>query len=61
MTNYSWDEMGNKDIPAMVDKIVTATGNAKIHYVGHSMGTTGFMVAVNQHPELADKVMPKNK
>ena len=56
----SWDQMGDLDIPAMVEKILTTTGHSKIHYVGHSMGTTGFMVAINKHPELAEKVSRKD-
>jgi lysosomal acid lipase/cholesteryl ester hydrolase len=32
----------------------------KIHYVGHSMGTTGFMVMMNERPEYADKIIMAN-
>ena len=40
----------------MMDHIRDVTGQDKIQYIGYSMGTTGFMVAVNEHPEIAEKV-----
>ena len=40
----------------MIDHIRDVTGQDKIQYIGYSMGTTGFMVAVNEHPEIAEKV-----
>ena len=48
------------DIPAMIDLILKETGHEKIHYVGHSMGTTGFMVMMNARPEYGDKVIMAN-
>ena len=54
--NISWDEMGKYDIPAMIDKILEVTGETKIFYVGHSMGTTGFMVMANERPEYQEYV-----
>ena len=47
----SWDEMGKYDIPAMIDKIIEKTGEEKIFYIGHSMGTTGFMAMANDRPQ----------
>ena len=43
--------MGKYDIPAMIDHILNVTGQEKIFYIGHSMGTTGFMVMANERPE----------
>jgi lysosomal acid lipase/cholesteryl ester hydrolase len=48
--------MGKYDIPAMIDEILTTTGQDKIFYIGHSMGTTGFMVMANEKPEYQDHV-----
>ena len=48
--------MGKYDIPAMIDKILEVTGETKIFYVGHSMGTTGFMVMANERPEYQEYV-----
>jgi len=53
---FSWDEMGKFDIPAMIDKILKVTGQEKIFYIGHSMGTTGFMVMANERPEYQEHI-----
>ena len=58
---YSWDQNGQLDLPAMIDVILAATPwTEKIHYVGHSMGTTGFMVMLNERPEYSDKIIMAN-
>ena len=31
-----------------------------VKFLGHSMGTTGFMVMANKHPELQDKIILAN-
>ena len=54
---FSWDEMGKYDIPAMIDHILNETGQKKLFYIGHSMGTTGFMVMANERPEYQDKII----
>lgn len=55
-----WDECGIYDIPAMIDLILKKTGHEQIHYLGHSMGTTGFMVMMNSKPEYGKKVIMAN-
>lgn len=57
---FSWDHNGQFDIPAMIDKVLAVTGHDKIHYVGHSMGTTAFMVMADLRPEYLDKVIMAN-
>jgi len=57
---FSWDEHGKYDIPAMIDHIIATTEQEKIFYIGHSMGTTGFMVMANERPEYQDKVYLAN-
>ena len=52
----SWDEMGKYDIPAMIDKILEKTGQEKIFYIGHSMGTTGFMAMANDRPQYQEHI-----
>ncbi|KAL5276637.1 LIPA.2 family protein [Megaselia abdita] len=42
--NFSWHEIGQYDIPAMIDHVRSVTGADKIDYVGHSQGTTAFFV-----------------
>ncbi len=36
------------------------TGQEKIHFLGHSMGTTTLFIALNAHPELADRIKMAN-
>jgi len=55
--DFSWDQDGIFDIPAMIDYVLEKTGQEKLHYVGHSMGTTGFFVAMDHRPEYQDKVI----
>lgn len=56
MFRRSWGEMGKYDIPAMMQKIMDKTGQEKIFYIGHSMGTTGFMVMANDRPDMLDHI-----
>ena len=53
---FRWDQCGEYDIPAMIDYVRNVTGQDKIQYIGFSMGTTGFMAAMNEHPDIAGKV-----
>jgi len=53
---WSWHEMGMYDLPAMIAKTLETSGQDKLFYVGHSMGTTGFMVMSAMHPEMNEKI-----
>lgn len=53
---YSWHEMGVYDTPAVTDKIIEVSGQPKIFYVGHSQGTTQYMVSLSEVPEMNDKI-----
>ncbi|CAB3251568.1 unnamed protein product [Arctia plantaginis] len=54
---YSWDEHGNYDIPAMIDYALAHTGKEKLHYIGHSMGTTSFFTMASLRPEYNEKII----
>jgi len=54
--NFSWHQMGEFDIPAVIDYILEETGEPKLSYVGHSMGTTMFFVMTSLFPEYNDKI-----
>nr|CAD7425604.1 unnamed protein product [Timema monikensis] len=54
--NFSMHEMGVYDVPAMIDHILLTTGQGKIFYVGHSMGTTMFYVMASSRPEYNSKI-----
>jgi lysosomal acid lipase/cholesteryl ester hydrolase len=49
--NFSWEEMGTKDTPAVIDFILKTTGADKINYLGHSEGTTQIMAGAALMPE----------
>ncbi|XP_069680507.1 lipase 3-like [Periplaneta americana] len=53
---FSWHQMGVYDLPAVIDYIIQETGQEKIYYVGHSMGTTMFYVMGAKVPEYNDKI-----
>lgn len=36
----SFDEMAKYDLPGIIDFIVNKTGQEKLYFVGHSLGTT---------------------
>jgi len=54
--NFSFHEHGIYDIPALVDKVLEKTGKDKLFYIGHSMGTTAFMVMTSMRPEYNEKI-----
>ena len=45
---FSWDQMGEFDLPAMLQYVRDLTGRQQMLYVGHSMGTTAFWVMMNK-------------
>jgi len=49
---FSWDEMGQYDLPAMLFYVTKHTGQSTLVYVGHSMGTTAFWVMMNRYPQM---------
>lgn len=54
--SFSWHEIGTIDIPTLIDYILEVTGESKIHYVGHSQGTTVFFVMTSLRPEYNEKI-----
>ncbi|XP_027262562.1 gastric triacylglycerol lipase isoform X3 [Cricetulus griseus] len=53
---FSFDEMAKYDLPATIDFIVQKTGQEKLHYVGHSQGTTIGFIAFSTNPTLANRI-----
>ncbi|XP_057376936.1 gastric triacylglycerol lipase-like [Daphnia carinata] len=53
---FSWDEIGNFDIPAIINYILSVTGLPTISYTGHSLGCGVFFIAMVRHPELNAKI-----
>ena len=53
--HFSFDEMAKYDTPAVIKFIQEKTNQEKIDFVGHSQGTTIFMLAFILYPELMNK------
>lgn len=53
---FSFDEMAKYDLPAMLDFVLEKTGVEKLHYVGHSMGTTVFFALMSSQPEYQERI-----
>lgn len=59
--NFSWHEIGMFDLPAMIDYVLSSnTDFKKIHYIGHSQGTTVFYVMTSMRPEYNEKILLMN-
>ncbi|TMW46183.1 hypothetical protein DOY81_008743 [Sarcophaga bullata] len=54
--SFSWHEIGVVDIPEMIDYILGKTGESKLHYVGHSQGSTVFFVMASTRTEYNMKI-----
>lgn len=48
--------MGYYDLPAFIDYILAVTNQKKIHYLGHSQGSTVFFSMAAQRPEYNEKI-----
>ncbi|XP_031768044.2 lipase 3-like [Galleria mellonella] len=53
---FSWDEIGRYDLPAMIDYILLKTKEEKLIYIGHSQGSTTFFVLCSELPEYNKKI-----
>ncbi|XP_063616188.1 lipase 3-like [Cydia splendana] len=53
--DYSWEDVGTIDLPAMIDYALAFTGQEKLHYIGHSQGGTVFLVLASMDPEYSNK------
>lgn len=54
--DFSFNEVGYYDLPAMVDKILKETGATSLTAIGHSQGTTSFYVFGATRPEYNEKI-----
>lgn len=54
--NYSFQDIGRYDIPAILDYILNVTNKPWLHYVGHSQGCTIYFVMASDRPEYLNKI-----
>ncbi|KYM76677.1 Lipase 3 [Atta colombica] len=53
---YSFHEVGTKDLPAMFNYIFNYTDQKNLYYIGHSMGTTSLFSLLSTKPEYNIKI-----
>ncbi|CAG9571134.1 unnamed protein product [Danaus chrysippus] len=53
---FSADEIGYYDIPAMIDSVLNITKAAKLNYIGFSQGGGSFYMLCSERPEYNGKV-----
>ncbi|KAG5669650.1 hypothetical protein PVAND_017534 [Polypedilum vanderplanki] len=58
--DFSWHEIGTIDVPTMIDFILSRTGQRNLHYIGHSMGTTVYLVMISERPTYASRLRSVN-
>lgn len=54
--NFSWHELGVGDLPEMIDFVLQKTKETSLHYIGHSQGTTTFLVMTSTRPHYNSKI-----
>nr|XP_022911984.1 lipase 3-like [Onthophagus taurus] len=54
--DFSWNEIGEYDLPAMIDYVLSYTKQEKLFYIGHSQGTTSFYVMCSEKPAYNNKI-----
>lgn len=53
---FSWHEIGVYDMPAVLQHVLRVTRARKLHYVGHSQGTTVLLVLLAQRPQFNARI-----
>jgi len=53
---FSFDQMGQQDLPTMINYVLHVTRQEKLTYIGHSMGTMTFWIMMNSRPWMNAKV-----
>jgi len=52
----SWQDMAEYDLPAMIDHVISVTGQSQLFYVGHSQGTLIGFTGFSSNKNLASKI-----
>lgn len=55
--SFSWHEIGYYDLPAMYNQMLMTTARPSGYFIGHSQGSTAFLVMLTTRPEYNQKVI----
>lgn len=55
--SFSWHEIGYYDLPAMFNHMLAETQKSAAYFIGHSQGSTAFLVMLTTRPEFNQKVI----
>ncbi|KAG4079145.1 hypothetical protein HA402_001116 [Bradysia odoriphaga] len=53
---FSWDQIAQFDVPAVVDAVLNWTGKSKVIYIGHSQGSTTMFALLSSNPSYNKKI-----
>ncbi|XP_059059120.1 lipase 1-like [Achroia grisella] len=54
---FGWEQIGNIDLPTLLDYVLAETGQSQLHYIGHSQGCTSLLVLNSLQPSYNEKVI----
>jgi len=54
--DWTLDELGTYDFPAIVQYVCQQTKNQKVTYIGHSQGNAQAFLGLSRNPKIADKI-----
>lgn len=54
--NFSFTEIALFDLPASFDYVLETTKQSHLHYIGHSQGTTAYLILLSLRPEYNFKI-----
>ena len=57
--DFSFDQMAQYDLPAVINYVKQRDGVEKVYYIGHSQGTLIFFLAYMNNPEFLEKNIQK--
>jgi len=53
---FSWDQIAEFDVPAVIDAVLKLRKKSKVIYIGHSQGTTTMFALLSSKPAYNDKI-----